>query len=422
MGPCSTENSEGPAFYSWLRRRQQGGLLKTAPLSLPTLRRALQAFFLALLALFASLAQAEFRWNFPTPVTPIARETLHMHNEFMLIITVLFVVVFAIMIYSMIKHRKSLGHEAAKFTGPTGRLQWFWVLVPFAILLFIDFVLMGIPAFHAVIEMEDTQTKADMVLKVTGMQWKWQYEYPDSGIKYISTLTTPRDQIDNKNVKNENYLLEVDNEVVLPVGKKVRVLLTSTDVIHTWWVPQFGVKRDAIPGFLRETWLKIEQPGVYRGQCAELCGKDHGFMPVVVRGVPEPEYLAWVETKKAEIAASANSGNRLWSKDELMLKGKDVYDKICVACHQPNGQGLPPAFPALAGSKVINSPLLTADGKLIKDSHIDRVLNGKTGTTMQAFKNTLSDVELAAVITYERNSFGNTRGDMAQPLQIKALR
>ena len=253
-----------------------------------------------LLAVLPSLANADYSWNFPTPVTPIARDTLEIHNHFMIVITILFVVVFGIMIYSMVKHRKSVGHQPARFTGPTGTVQWIWALVPFAILLFIDYVLMGIPAYHAVLDMEDTRTKADMVLKVTGMQWKWQYEYPDSGIKYLSTTSTPREQIANKEAKGEHYLLEVDNPVVLPVGKKVRILLTSTDVIHTWWVPQFGVKRDAIPGFLRETWVKIEQPGTYRGQCAELCGKDHGFMPIVVDALSAEDYDAWVTKMKAD--------------------------------------------------------------------------------------------------------------------------
>ena len=379
---------------------------------------------LAAAALFAlpQIALADYKWNFPEPVTPIARDTLKIHNEFMLIITALFVVVFAIMIYSMVKHRKSVGHRPAKFTGPTGAIQWFWAIVPFGILLFIDFVLMGIPAVHAIVDMEDTKTKADMVLKVTGMQWKWQYEYPDAGIKFISTLSTPREQIENNAAKGKDYLLEVDNPVVLPVGKKVRVLLTSTDVIHTWWVPQFGVKRDAIPGFLRETWLKIEKPGIYRGQCAELCGKDHGFMPVVVHAVPEAEYVAWLEKKKSEAAAGAAGADRAWSKDELVAKGKEVYDKVCVACHQANGQGLPPASPPITGSKMVAGPLLLPEGKLIPDSHVDRVMNGKAGTAMQAFKNTLSDVELAAVITYERNALGNSRGDMIQPAQIKAAR
>jgi len=387
----------------------------------PTASRLLRRLFTTI-ALLPGIAGAEYKFNFPEPVTPIARETLHIHNEFMLIITTLFVVVFAIMIYSMIRHRKSIGHQPAKFTGPTGKLQWFWALVPFAILLFIDFILMGIPAVNAIIEMEDTRTRADMVLKVTGMQWKWQYEYPEAGIKFISTLSTPRDQISNAESKGENYLLEVDNPVVLPVGKKVRVLLTSTDVIHTWWVPQFGVKRDAVPGFLRETWVQIDKPGIYRGQCAELCGKDHGFMPVVVHAVPEPEYLAWLETKKAEAKAAAGGADRTWSSDELIASGKEVYEKQCVACHQPNGQGMPPAFPALAGSPIVKGPLLGKDGKILKDSHVDRVMNGKAGTAMQAFSNTLSDVELAAVITYERNSFGNRQGDMIQPAQIKALR
>ena len=374
------------------------------------------------LTLGASAALADYTWNFPKPVTPIGRDTLSMHNQFMVVITLLFVVVFAIMLYSMILHRKSNGATPASFTGPTGVLQWFWVLVPFGILLFIDFVLMGIPAFHAVIEMEDTRTKADMVLKVTGLQWKWKYEYPDSGISFVSALSTPREQIEGQAAKGENYLLEVDNEVVLPVGRKVRILLTSTDVIHTWWVPQFGVKRDAIPGFLRETWVRIEEPGVYRGQCAELCGKDHGFMPVVVRAVPEPEYAAWVAGKKAEMAAAAAGSDKAWSKDELMAAGKAAYEKNCAACHQPEGQGIPPAFPALAGSKIVTGPLLSPEGRLIPDSHVDRVLNGKAGTAMQAFKATLSDADLAAIITYERNAFGNNKGDMIQPAQIKALR
>ena len=378
--------------------------------------------FALLSFILPGIADAAYNFNFPEPVTPIARETLHIHNEFMLIITILFVVVFAIMIYSMIKHRKSIGHRPANFTGPRSAMQWLWVLIPFAILLFIDFILMGIPAVKAIVNMEDTKTRADMVLKVTGMQWKWQYEYPEAGIKFISTLATPREQITNAEAKGEHYLLEVDNPVVLPVGKKVRILLTSTDVIHTWWVPQFGVKRDAVPGFLRETWVNIDKPGIYRGQCAELCGKDHGFMPVVVHAVPEPEYLAWLDQKKAEAKAAAGGADRTWSSDELLAAGKEVYEKQCVACHQASGQGLPPAFPALAGSKIVNTPLLDMNGKIVKDSHVDRVMNGKPGTAMQAFRNTLSDIELASVITYERNSFGNRRGDMIQPAQIKALR
>jgi cytochrome c oxidase subunit 2 len=219
---------------------------------------------------------------------------------------------------------------------------------------------MGIPAFHAVIEMEDTRTKADMVLKVTGLQWKWQYEYPDSGIKLHQPCPRPGSRSRDKEAKGENYLLEVDNEVVLPVGRKVRVLLTSTDVIHTWWVPQFGVKRDAIPGFLRETWVRIEEPGVYRGQCAELCGKDHGFMPVVVRAVPEPEYAAWVGQEKTEMAAAAAGSDRAWTKDELMAAGKAGYDKELRRLPPARRPGHPAGLPGPGGQQDRHRPAALA--------------------------------------------------------------
>lgn len=376
-----------------------------------------------LAAIFSSgRAHAEYAWNFPEPVTPLALDTLHVHNEFMLISIAIFLVVLAIMIYSIFTHRKSKGHQPANFTGPSTKSQVLWTLVPFALLLFIDFVVMGIPAYHSVVMMEDTKTDADMVLKVTGSQWKWQYEYPAEGIKFVSTMTTPEAQIYNKEAKGEHYLLDVDNHVVLPINKKVRILLTSTDVIHTWWVPQFGAKRDAIPGFMRETWAKIEKPGIYRGQCAELCGKGHGFMPIVVEAVSEADYKVWVDQQKAKLASAAASAEKQWSKDDLMKQGAEVYAKQCVVCHQANGQGLPPTFPALANSKLINGPMLDASGHLIKDGHLDRVMNGKPGTAMQAYKTTLSDAEIAAVVTFERNSFGNKMGDMVQPAQAKALR
>ncbi|MBZ0096659.1 MAG: cytochrome c oxidase subunit II [Sulfuricella sp.] len=374
-------------------------------------------------AIFSSgLVHAEYAWNFPEPVTPLALDTLHVHNKFMLISIAIFFAVLAIMIYSIFAHRKSKGHQPADFTGPSTKSQVIWTLVPFALLLFIDFVVMGIPAYHSVVMMEDTKTDADMVLKVTGSQWKWQYEYPAEGIKFVSTMTTSEEQIYNKEAKGEHYLLDVDNHVVLPVNKKVRILLTSTDVIHTWWIPQFGAKRDAIPGFMRETWAKIEKPGIYRGQCAELCGKGHGFMPIVVEAVSEADYKVWVAQQKAKQVSAAASAEREWSKDELMKQGAEVYAKQCVVCHQANGQGLPPTFPALAGSKLINGPMLDASGHLIKDGHLDRVMNGKPGTAMQAYKTTLSDAEIASVVTFERNSFGNKMGDMVQPAQAKALR
>lgn len=374
------------------------------------------------LLLAPGLARADFSWNLPEPVTPLARDTYGVHNQFMVIIVVLFLATLAVMVWSIWRHRKSAGAKPDGFTHPLRTWQWLLVSIPFLILAFIDFVVMGIPSVHAILLMEDTKSKADILLKVTGMQWKWQYEYPDEGIKYVSTTSTPREQIENRQAKGPHYLLEVDNPVVLPVNRKVRVLLTSTDVIHTWWVPQFGVKRDAIPGFLRETWLHIEKPGIYRGQCAELCGTGHGFMPVVVEAVSEPEYRAWLDKQKTAMATAAAGAGRSWSMDELMKLGQDVYSKQCTVCHQADGKGMPPTFPPLAGSALVAGPLLAPDGKLLKDGHVDRVLNGKPGTAMQAFRDTLSDADLAAVITFERNSFGNKQGDMIQPAQIKALR
>ncbi len=376
-----------------------------------------------LLAMLSMAAHAEFTWNFPTPATPMAMDTLHVHNKFMVIVMIIFLVVLGIMIYSIVNHRKSKGYKPATFTGPSTRSQVIWTLVPFAILLYIDFILMGIPAYHSVVMMEDTKTNADMVVKVTGSQWRWQYEYMSGdaqGIKFVSNLSTPQDQIDNKEPKGEHYLLEVDNHLVLPVGKKVRILLTSTDVIHNWWVPAFGSARDAIPGFLRETWVRVDVPGTYRGQCKELCGKGHGFMPVVVDAVPEDQYKVWVADQKVKLAAASAGADKVWTKEDLIANGKNVYEKNCAVCHQITGTGLPPAFPSLAGSKVINGPIFDANGKVLKDSHLDRVFNGKN--VMPAWKNTLNDTEIASVITYERNSFGNKMGDMVQPSQVKALR
>jgi cytochrome c oxidase subunit 2 len=384
----------------------------------------LNKLFISLFFMFASIgANADFSWNFPTPVTPMALDTLQVHNKFMVIIMVIFIVVLGIMIYSIFMHRKSRGYKASKVTGPTTKSQIIWTMVPFAILLYIDFILMGIPAFHSIVLMEDTKTNAEMVIKVTGYQWRWQYEYMDGdgkGIKFVSNLSTPQDQIDNKVPKGKDYLLEVDNHLVLPVDKKVRILLTSSDVIHNWWVPAFGSARDAIPGYLRETWVKIEKPGTYRGQCKELCGKGHGFMPVVVDAVPEAEFKAWAQDQKVKLAAANAGADKQWSKDDLVAKGKEVYLKNCAVCHQPGGQGLPPTFPALTGSKIANGPIFGADGKYLKDSHLDRILNGKG--VMPAWKAVLNDTDIAAVITYERNGLGNAVGDVLQPSQVKAAR
>ena len=370
----------------------------------------------------ATIVHAEYMFNFPDPVTPVAEDILLVHNQFILIIFAMFFAALGIMAYSLVKHRKSKGHAPASFTGPRTRAQWIGVIAPFVGLFCIDYIVMGIPAYYAAATMEDTRTDADMVLKVTASQWKWQYEYPEEGIKFVSMLSTTKDQINNRASKNENYLLEVDNPVVLPVNKKVRILLLSTDVIHSWWVPAFGVKRDAVPGFLREAWVKIEKPGIYRGQCSQLCGKDHAFMPIVVEAVTEEKYRAWVAQKKTESANLAASAEKNWSKEELMKHGQEIYERICIACHQAGGKGLPGAFPALAGSKIVNGPFLDSSGRLIKDGHLDRVMNGKPGTAMQAFKNSLSDTDIAAIVTYERNSFGNSTGDLFQPSLVKSLR
>lgn len=390
-----------------------------------------------LLALTSLQAIADYSWNFPEPVTPMALDTLHVHNKFMIIVAVIFIVVLAIMIYSIFAHRKSVGHKPVTDKAPSTAVEIFWTLIPFAILLLIDFVIMGIPAYHSVIMMEDTRNESDMVLKVTGSQWRWQYEYLGNtdkgtqsgledakGIKFVSNLSTPQEQMDGTVAPVDDparpYLLDVDNRLVLPVGAKVRILMTATDVLHNWWVPQFGSSRVAVPGFIRETWVQVDKAGTYRGQCKELCGKGHGYMPVVVDALPKEEYKAWVAAKKAEMSKEAAGADKEWTKEDLMAQGKAVYEKNCAVCHQVSGAGLPPAFPALTGSKVATSPIFGADGKYLPDSHLDRVLNGIR--MMPAWKATLNDTEIAAVITYERNALGNSVGDILQPSQVKAAR
>ncbi len=365
-------------------------------------------------ALGSAAALANYSWNFPEPVTPIARETLHVHNLFMVIALTLFFAVLAIMLYSFWAHRKSRGQQAADFVGPKSNKQWFWVLLPFACLLILDYGVFGIPAYHAVHMYEDTRTDADLVVKVTGSQWLWQYEYPSEGVKFNSRLITPREQIDNQQPKGENYLLEVDNPLVLPVGKKVRFITTSNDVIHSWWVPAFGVKRDAVPGFLREFWATIDKPGIYRGQCSELCGKEHGYMPVVVKVVSQEEFKAWLAEKKGGVATAAVDDGKPLSLDDMKAKGEKIYATTCVACHQATGMGIPGAFPALNGSKVATGPV---------DIHIKTVLNGgRPGTAMVAFGKQLSNADIAAVVTYERNAWGNKTGDVVQSAQVAALK
>jgi cytochrome c oxidase subunit 2 len=321
---------------------------------------------------------------------------------------VIFVGVFGTMFYSVLKHRKSQGYKAANFHHST-TVEIIWTIIPFFIL-----VGMAYPATKTIIAMKDTSS-ADITIKTTGYQWKWGYDYitgEGEGISFFSNLATPKAQINNAASKNENYLLEVDNPLVVPVGKKVRILLTANDVIHAWWVPALGAKQDAIPGYVRDTWFTADKPGTYRGQCAELCGKEHGFMPIVVEVVEPQKYAQWVAEQKKKSAATAVDTNKVFTAEELKAEGEKVYAANCVACHQANGKGLPGTFPPLEGSKLANGP---------KADHINIVMNGKTGTAMAAFKH-LSDVQIAAVVTYERNSWGNKAGDVVQPSEINEFR
>lgn len=361
-----------------------------------------------LIASFAAFAEKQsMPLNMTEGVTEISQKVFSLHMTIFLICCVIGVIVFGLMFYSIIRHRKSTGRSPAQFHEST-KIEILWTAIPFLILIG-----MAIPATKTLIAMEDT-SDADVTIKVTGSQWKWHYEYFGQDLGYYSVLATQREQINNKFAKGDNYLLEVDRPLVLPVGKKVRFLITSDDVIHSWWVPAFAVKKDANPGFINEAWTRVEQPGVYRGQCAELCGKDHGFMPIVVIVKPVDEYQAWLSEQQRLAAAKKAEEQELLAmtmgKEELMTLGQATYNGYCAACHQPNGEGLPGIFPALKGSKI-------ATGDVTK--HIDIVLHGKSGTAMQAFAKQLSLKELAAVITYERNAWGNDTGDLVQAPQIK---
>ena len=347
--------------------------------------------------------------NLQTPVTQIASEIYNMHTLMLVICLVIFVAVFGVMFWSVFHHRKSKGAVAAHFHENT-TVEILWTVVPVLILLG-----MAYPATKTVIAMKDT-TNPDITIKATGYQWKWGYDYikgEGEGIKFVSNMSTPQDQIQGKAAKGEHYLLEVDNPVVVPVGKKIRLLLTANDVIHAWWVPALGVKQDAIPGFIRDTWFRADKEGVYRGNCAELCGKDHGFMPIEVHVLSADKYAAWVSEQQASHAVVADDANREWSMDELVAKGEQVFAANCAACHQATGQGMPPAFPALDGSAVVQGPAPT---------QIEIVMNGREGTAMAAFGKQLTDADLAAVITYTRNAWSNSTGDAIQPAQIAAAR
>jgi cytochrome c oxidase subunit 2 len=351
-------------------------------------------------------ATADYAYNLQEPASQIARDVFQLHNWIMLVCLGIFVVVFGAMFYSLIKHRKSVGHKAAHFHENT-TVEVIWTVIPFVILMG-----MAYPAAKVVIDMKDT-SNPDLTVKITGYQWKWGYDYLNEGVSFYSNLSTPRDQIENREAKGEHYLLEVDEPMVVPVGKRVRLLITANDVLHAWWVPALGAKQDAIPGFIRDSWFKADKIGTYRGQCVELCGKDHGFMPIVVEVVSEEDYAKWVAKKKGAADVAAADNTRTFDTAELVTRGQKVYEANCAACHQANGMGLPGAFPAISGSKVATGPI---------DAHIDIVLNGKPGTAMSAFGGQLSDADIAAVVTYQRNAWDNKVGDAAQPAQIAAAR
>lgn len=370
--------------------------------------RAAISLAAALLGLGASGSAHAIAWYFGTPESQMAADIDHLHQYVMWVIIVIFIGVFGFMFYACYAHRKSKGHKAEQFHENT-TVELLWTIIPAIILVIIAW-----PATKVVIAQKDTSSP-DITVKVTGYQWKWGYDYikgEGEGISFLSMLATPRDQIQGRQAKDENYLLEVDNEFVVPVDKKIRVLTTSADVIHSWWVPAFGAKQDAIPGFIRDIWFKARNTGTFRSQCTELCGKEHGFMPIVVKVVSQADYTKWVAEKKKTMAAAADNPNKVWALDELKSRGEKVYAANCVACHQASGKGAPPAFPPLDGSKTVTGP---------KEGHIDTVLNGRPGTAMAAFGKQLNDTDIAAVITYERNSWSNKSG-MVQPAEVKARR
>ncbi len=364
-----------------------------------------------LLGLPASVLAGWGDLNMPVGVTEISSKVHDLHMTVFLICCAIGAAVFAVMFYSIVRHRKSKGAVASDFHEST-KVEIAWTVVPLVIL-----VGMAIPAAKVLIEMEDF-SESDMSIKVTGYQWRWQYEYLDEGISFYSQLDADQNaarQADSGIDVNsfDNYLREVDNPLVVPVGQKIRFLHTAADVIHSWWVEDLAVKKDSIPGFINENWAKIDKPGTYRGKCAELCGRDHGFMPIVVKALPQDEYDAWVSEQKEKMASASADGTRNWQHEELVSAGAKVYQANCMSCHQKDGQGIPGMFPAIAGSEVVTGDI---------GQHANTILHGVNDTPMQAFSSRLSDTELAAVVTYQRNALGNAVGDSLQPTEIEALR
>ncbi len=366
---------------------------------------------ISLLLLIMQPAWAEYGLNLPEGVTPLSRNIYDLHMTIFYICCVIAALVFGIMFWSIFRHRKARGAQAAQFHHNT-TVEIIWTAIPMLIL-----ILMAIPATKSLIMIESTGD-SDLTIKVTGYQWRWHYEYIDEEFGFFSSLAPESNEarqlksgIDPNEI--ENYLLEVDNPVVVPVGQKIRFMTTAADVIHSWWVPALGWKRDSIPGFINESWAIIEEEGTYRGQCSELCGRDHAFMPIVLKAVSEDEYYEWAGNMMVTAMDADAGADRDWAMAELMERGEQVYSTFCVACHQVNGQGIPGAFKPLVGSPVTTGPV---------EGHIDTVMNGVAGTAMAPFGMQLGDVDIAAVITYERNSWGNDSGEAVQPSTIAASR
>lgn len=387
-------------------------------MSLNKIRNAFSILLGSVMLFVSNSSYAELQWNLTEGVTPISHQIYDLHMIIVYISVVVGVGVYVMMIYSIINHRKSRNPTPATFHENT-TVEVIWTVIPFVVL-----VALAIPATKTLLALEDT-SDADVTIQATGYQWKWKYEYLNEDISFFSALDTrsnkirqlnsgldPAEHVD-ENGKNI-YLLDVDNPIVVPINKKIRILTTSNDVIHSWWVPELAVKRDAVPGYINESWTRIEKPGVYRGQCAELCGKDHGFMPIVVIAKQEAEYNDWVAMKQQEKAAAAVASGKTYGKDELMARGEAAYNTSCGSCHMPTGDGIKGVFPALKGSKIVTGPV---------KEHLDMVINGsKKNPAMAAFGTQLDNLTLAAIITYERNAWGNDSGDIVQPADVKAAR
>ncbi len=394
----------------------------TMPQSWPRLSTSLNRLLLSLgLALGAGLARAADavkdlpggpavrQLDLHPPVTKIAAEQHWLHYFMLVVCLVIFVAVFGVMFYSILKHRKSVGHQAANFHESVA-VEIAWTIVPFIIV-----IAMGAMATRTVVAMKDT-TNADLTIKATGYQWKWGYDYlkgEGEGIGFLSTLDVQqRIMSDQGKPAGDDYLLKVDNPLVVPVDKKVRIITTADDVIHAWMVPSLGVKQDAIPGFVRDTWFRAEKTGDFYGQCAELCGKEHAYMPIHVRVLSQADYAKWVEGKKKELAALADDPTKQWKLEELVARGEKVYAANCAACHKPDGKGMGP-IKALDGSAIVQD----AD----KGKQIATLLNGANNGAMPSWK-ALSDTEIAAVITYTKNNWSNKTGQVVQPSEIVAAR